>query len=77
MKGNIEMEKSVTFNDILESAEHLSLNEQESLIDVLYHRISESRRNNILKSVLSARDEYKAGITKPAKPEELINEILS
>ena len=71
------MEKAIPFNDLLEAAEFLSLDEQESLIDVLNHRIAENRRREIYKDVLSARKEYKEGKVKPATPENIINDILS
>jgi len=38
------MEKTISFNELLEYAKCLSLDEKESLIDILRHRMAEQRR---------------------------------
>ncbi|MDM8564548.1 hypothetical protein QUF74_02750 [Candidatus Halobeggiatoa sp. HSG11] len=65
------------FNDVLENVEYLSLDEQESLIDLLRHRIAEHRRQEITKLISSARKEYKEGKLKPETPQDIIKSILS
>ncbi|CAK8714952.1 hypothetical protein KKHLCK_04015 [Candidatus Electrothrix laxa] len=41
------MNNAVTFNDVLDAVDHLSLDEQESLIDVIRRRIADHRRQEI------------------------------
>lgn len=71
------MDKAISFNELLEAVDHLSLDEQESLIDIVRHRIAEHRRQEISKLVLSARREYQQGKLSPETPQDIINSILS
>lgn len=70
------MEKAILFNELLEAVEHLSLDEQESLIDVVRHRIAERRRQEISEFVLSARQEYQQGNLSPETPQDIMKAIL-
>jgi hypothetical protein len=71
------MGKAILFNELLEAVEHLSLDEQESLIDVVRHRIAERRRQEISEFVLSARQEYQQGNLSPETPQDIMKAILS
>jgi hypothetical protein len=71
------MSKIISFNDLLEAADALSLDEQESLIDIIRRRIIERRREEIEKEVQIAQAEYAAGKTVVASPDEIMKEILS
>ena len=70
------MEKTIFFTDVLEAADTLSLDEQETLVDVLRRRLTEHRREQIAREVQQARDEFQAGGCLPVTPEELMKEIL-
>ncbi|MGR0482710.1 MAG: hypothetical protein ACTFAL_15275 [Candidatus Electronema sp. V4] len=59
------MSHAVSFNEILESTDRLSLEEQESLIDVIRRRSANRRRLEIASLVFSAREEFKAGWMRP------------
>lgn len=67
----------VTFSEILESADKMSLNEQETLIDVLQRRFSKHRRVELIKEIQTAQQEYQEGQCKAVTPSELMKEILS
>ena len=67
----------MTFNKVLESADKLSLDEQETLTEVLHRRIIEHRRAELAKEIKDAQQEFKDGKCKPATPSELMKEILS
>ena len=67
----------MTFNKVLESADKLSLDEQEALTEVLHRRIIEHRRAELAKEIKDAQQEFKDGKCKPATPSELMKEILS
>jgi hypothetical protein len=71
------MNDAVTFNDVLEAVAHLSLDEQESLIDVIRRRIADHRRQEISTLVSSAREEYKTGTLRPESPDDIMQSILS
>ncbi len=70
------MEQTVTFGEVLEAVETLSLEEKESLIEILRRRLIEARREELAKEIESARSEFQAGQCKPTTPETLIKEIL-
>ncbi|MEW6607431.1 MAG: hypothetical protein AB1414_08255 [bacterium] len=67
----------MTFNKVLESADKLSLDEQETLTEVLHRRIIEHRRAELSKEIQDAQQEFKEGKCKPATPSELMKEMLS
>lgn len=71
------MAKATSFSELLEAVDHLSLDEQESLIDVVRHRIAEYRRQEISSLILSARKEYQQGKLSPEKPQDIMDSILS
>ena len=66
-----------TFGQVLESADDLSLEEQESLVSILQRRLSEQRRSELVKAVKEAREEFKAGRCRPASPSEIVKKILA
>ena len=67
----------MVFNEVLESADKLSLDEQETLMDVLHRRITEHRRAELVKEIRDAQQEYQKGRCRPATPSELMKDILS
>lgn len=71
------MGKVMTFNKVLESADKLSLDEQETLTEILHRRIIEHRRAELAKEIKDAQQEFKDGKCKPATPSELMKEIQS
>jgi hypothetical protein len=66
-----------TFGEVLESADALSLEEQENLISLLQHRMREQRRSELARAVKEARQEFKAGRCRPATPDEIMKKVLS
>lgn len=71
------METMVSFGDVLEAADQLSLDEQETLIDILHRRLVERRRAELAQDIQEARQEFAADQAKPASPDEIMDEILS
>ena len=71
------MERVMTFGEVLDAADQLSLEEQETLADVLHRRIVEGRRRQLALEVAEARQEYQAGDCQPTTPDELMAEILA
>lgn len=71
------MQAAISFNNVLEAAEQLSLTEQETLIDILRRRLAEKRRNELLNELQDARREYQMGQASPATADEIMEELLS
>jgi len=69
--------KVMTFNDILEAADQLSLEDQATLVEVLNRRIHERRRDDLVREVQQARREFEAGLGKVMTADDLIKELFS
>ena len=67
----------ISFADILEAAEQLSLEDREDLIRILRNRLTEQKRADIITDVKEAQQEFTQGRCQPVTPEELMKEILS
>ena len=76
-KGFEDMKDTISFGEVLETVDRLSLEEQEALIDILQRRIIEQRRAELAQDIQEAQKEFKAGHARPARPDELMAEILS
>ena len=71
------MENVLAFGEVLEAADQLSLEEQETLADILQRRVIERRRQELAADVRSARREYAAGSCEAVTADELMAEILT
>lgn len=71
------MNHAISFNELLEAADRLSLEEQESLVDVIRRRVANRRRQEISSLVVSAREEHKAGKLRPESQDEIMQSLLS
>lgn len=69
------MEQGEKFQDILEAADRLSLEDKEALIDVLQRRLVDQRREEIAREIEAARREFQSGKCQPMTPDELMKEI--
>lgn len=70
------MESVLAFGEVLEVVDKLSLEEQETLIEVVRRRIIERRREELAKEIQDAQKEFQAGLCRPVTPDELMAEIL-
>ena len=70
------MGNTMIFSEVLESADKLSLDEQETLIEVLHRRFIAHRRAKLVKEIQNAQQEYQEGLCQAATPSEIIKEIL-
>lgn len=71
------MEKIASFADVLEAADELPLDDQESLAEILRRRVIERRREQLAHEVQQARKEYQQGRCRPVTTDELMDEILA
>ena len=65
------------FAQVLDSADGLALEEQESLVEVLQHRLAEHRRAELVAAVKAARQEFKAGRCRPATPAQIVKRLFA
>jgi hypothetical protein len=66
-----------TFAQVLDSADKLGVEEQESLVEVLQRRLAERRRETLFDAVKSARREFAGGICRPGTPKQIVKRILA
>ena len=71
------MQNATVFVDLLDAADNLSLDEQETLVEILQHRMAEHRRAELTKEIKEAEQEYRSGQCRPVTPDELMGEVLS
>ena len=64
------------FGEVLEAADHLSLEEQEELIAILHRRLAQAARERLAAEIQEARQEFAAGRCSRATPDELMREIM-
>jgi hypothetical protein len=70
------MRKSSQFSDVLEATERLSLEEKETLLEVLHNRTVEERRAQLASEISESKREHAAGRTKAASPKQIMRNIL-
>jgi len=68
------MSLQISFAQVLEDADQLSLDEQESLLAILH--LAEARREQLAKEIRQARLEFEQGLCQPTTPEDLIRRAL-
>ena len=66
-----------TFSDVLETIEKFTVDEKETLVDILQHRLAEYRREQILKDIKSSEEEFEKGLCKPMSVDDFMKEVLS
>jgi len=66
-----------TFAQVLDSADELAVEDQESLIAVLENRLAERRRAELVEAVAQAQDEFKSGRCRPASGKQILKRILA
>ncbi|GAA6615127.1 hypothetical protein NUACC26_009160 [Scytonema sp. NUACC26] len=69
------MTQASKFEQVLESVETLSIEEQEALIDLVQRRLAEQRRSEIAANIAQAQAEYQAGKVFRGTVEQVIAEL--
>jgi ribosome recycling factor len=65
------------YAQVLDSADGLAIEEQESLVEVLQHRLTEHRRAELTEAVKSARREFKEGRIRPATSAQIVKRLFA
>lgn len=79
MKLRIEetVDTIISFGEVLEAVETLSVDEQETLVEIVERRLAERSRQRIIADVLEARAQFARGECKPVSVDSLMEEILA
>jgi hypothetical protein len=68
---------TMSFADVVDAASNLSLDEQESLMEILRQRMIEKGRERILADIEASRRDYREGRARIGTPEEIVKELFS
>jgi hypothetical protein len=72
---NMSMRQNLTFQEALEIIESLPEYQQEDLIDIIWHRLIEQKRDLIALHIKEAREEYVKGEVKKGTVDDLMREL--
>lgn len=71
------MENMTSFGEVLEAADKLSLEEQETLVNIMHRRMIDRRRAELAKDIKDANQEFQKDCCRPVTPSEIVREIES
>jgi hypothetical protein len=77
MEEHPKSKETSSFHVVVEAADQLSAEEQETLIDILNRRLADRRRAELVADIGEAQREFEGGALRPATPDEIMKEILS
>jgi hypothetical protein len=66
-----------SFHVVVEAADHLTQEEQETLIELLNRRLADRRRTELVADIQEAQREFESGTLRPTTPDDIMHEILS
>jgi hypothetical protein len=69
------MTQSSRLDQVLDSIEELSVDEQEILIDLIRHRLAEQRRSAIAANITQAQAEYQSGKVFRGNVNQIMDEL--
>jgi hypothetical protein len=69
------MSQAMPFGEVLEAADHLSVDEQQELIAILNRRLAQAARQRLAAEIQEARQEFAEGRSRPTTPDALMREI--
>ncbi len=64
-----------TFSDILNAADQLPIDAQQTLVEILQRRIAERGREEIVRDVSAARAEFAAGKAQTSSAKDIVDEV--
>jgi len=73
---SLKMRKSSEFSDVVDATDRLTLEEKETLLEILRNRIVEERRAQLKREIEQSERKYAAGKCKPATPRQIMRDIL-
>ena len=71
------MAQAMPFGEVLDAIDKLSIEDQETLVDIVHRRLAERERKRIAGDIREARHEFDQGRSHPNTVDEIMDEILS
>jgi polyphosphate kinase len=71
-----EAEAPPSFHVVVEAADSLTEEEQETLIELLNRRLADRRRAQLVRDIREAQREFESGALRSTTPNEITKEIL-
>ncbi len=71
------MNQAMSFGEVLEAVDSLTLEEQETLVHIIRRRMAEKGRQRVIQDVRETEAEFSQGLCVPTTADELMKEILS
>jgi len=71
------MDQTVSFGNVLDAIDKLSLEEQETLMDIVQRRVTARSRKLLTAEIREARQEFAEGRCQAATTDELMKEVGS
>lgn len=65
------------FHVVVDAADRLTLEEQETLVAVLNRRLADRRRAELAADIHESQREFERGALRPTAPDEIMKEIVS
>ncbi|MEO8497537.1 MAG: hypothetical protein ABI614_20910 [Planctomycetota bacterium] len=65
-----------TFSDVVDAADDLSVDEQETLVELLRRRIAKRNRDALVRDVADARAEFQTGQARASSVNDIMDEVL-
>ena len=72
---SISNRQNISFQEAIEIIESLPEYQQEDLIDIIRHRLTEQRRQQLASNIKEARAEYARGEIKKGSVDDLMKEF--
>ncbi len=69
-------QQTSSFQDAIDVIESLPEYQQEDLINIIYNRLTEKRRETLTNNIREAREEYSRGEIKKGAVEHIMKEII-
>jgi phage-related baseplate assembly protein len=73
----VQVEKTSSFQKVIEAVEALSPDEQAILVEIIQKRLQQQRRNELLQAVAEARQAYVEGNVRSGSVSDLLKELDS
>ena len=64
-----------TFSEVVDAADDLSVDEQETLLEILRRRIAKRNRDALVRDVADARAEFRSGSAGATSVSDLMDEV--
>jgi hypothetical protein len=64
-----------TFSEVVDAADGLSVDEQETLVEILRRRIARRNRETLVRDVAEARTEFRAGQARILSVSDIMDEV--